>query len=226
MSEPDSETDAPQRITHALSIREPYAWLIAAGFKLAEIRSFPFPKKFTEPTWIAIHASLSRDELNDLDLEDYLLDLDAELAGIWNHEKWLEEGNRLFACSEIIGAMRVNRSLQWDLEDDDAPEWEQWADIAVRRSSRCQTGVNPGEFLDDEQHNWIIDDVYRFHRPIVCLGRLNVWSLGDKLEALANEEFHCAIRTGGLDRSEPLGKPHVHQMPKTADRKVFGLDSE
>lgn len=211
---------AKPTLTHALSIREPYAWLLASGFKLAEIRSVPFPKKFTAPTWIAIHASLSRDELSDLDLADYLLNLDPELAAILDDEKWADKRNRLFGCSEIIGAMRVNRSLKWDLDDDEAPEWATWADIAVQRSERCQTGIDPAEFLDDEQHNWIIDDVVRFEQPIVCVGRLGVWPLGDTLGMLVNKQFSKAIKTGGLGRDAAIGKPIIFQQPKKTTRKV------
>lgn len=211
------------KITHALSIREPYAWLIAAGFKLAEIRSVQFPKKFTEPTWIAIHASMSREECNDEDLNDYLNELDPELTGILWDDKWHDKDKRLFGHSEIIGAMRVNHSFV-PTENADDPCWERWADVMHSRSERCTTNLHPNEFMDFEgMHNWIIDDVYRFHNPIVSIGRLGVWPLGDILSKLVDAQFSKALGTGGIDRCDPIGKPIIYQMPKGATKRFYDV---
>jgi hypothetical protein len=209
------------KITHALSIREPYAYLIAAGFKNAEIRSFPFPKTIKTPAWIAIHASLSRAELNDQDVRDGLLDLDDELdLLVYEDETWAEEKTRVFGHSEIIGAMRICMNLRADDTDD---KWDQWYEVMEGRSDRCTTAVDPLVWLDDEQNNWIIDDCLRFANPIVCPGRLNVWPLGTELESLVTAEFTRALADGGLSRSEPLGKPLIHEMPRSANQKLYTL---
>lgn len=213
-----SEYMPTPKITHALSIREPFGYLITAGFKLAEIRSVPFPKKFVGPTWVAVHAAMSREELGDEDLSDYLVDLDEELGDIMMDERWGTDGRRLFGYSEIIGAMRVNHSFVAD--DATEEQWDRWADAMHARSERCATGIEPNEFLD-EQHNWIIDDVYRFQSPIVCIGRLGVWPLDRILSKLVNAEMAKAIKTGGAKRSDPVGKPVIYQMPKGA-KKWFG----
>ena len=46
----------------ALSIRQPWAWLIVHGYKGVENRMWPLPRTFTLPQRIYVHAGLKHDE--------------------------------------------------------------------------------------------------------------------------------------------------------------------
>jgi len=207
-----------QKITHAITIREPFAWLVTAGFKLAEIRSVRFPKNHSLPFWVAVHASLSHENLQDQDLVFDLAEAHPEILECWDGEDF----GRQFGVSEIVGAARIVASVPGE-----NPTEEQSA--AVRnayenRSERCRIeGWEPEEFLQDEANNWIIDDVYRFAQPIVCGGNLNVWSLQPGLVDLVNVQFANTIKTGGRKRREPSGKPIIFSTPKMSLKRQRDL---
>lgn len=214
-----------QKITHAVTIREPYAFLIASGFKLAEIRSVPFPSTHALPTWVAIHASLSADELRDPDLVNDLADAHPEILRCW----MLPLDVRPFGVSEIVGAMRVVATCPG--ENATSEQLDRLADAYRNRSERCRIdGWQPDEFVSDDGHNWVIDDVYRFHNRIVCGGNLGVWSLkSPALSMLVNKEFALAQKTGGLPRDGKPGKSIVYQLPKMPvkrQRQLGWVDAE
>lgn len=216
---PDSSS---QIITHALSVREPYGYLIAAGWKPVEIRSVGFPKNHPLPTWIAIHTSINRDEISDGYLMQDVASMSDDLYQIFDHQKWEDNPkHRMFACSEIIGAMRVVGSVPGDCEDES--QLQIIRDAWSGRSDRCRTEIDPREWLSEEGHNWIIDDAVRFKNPIVCKGLLNVWRMPVKLAALTNVQFVESIKTGGIARDEAYGVPTVFDMPSSVDRKYREL---
>lgn len=199
-------------IERALTIQEPFCWLIANGYKLAECRSVAFPKTLPRPSWVAIHASLSTDSLHDIDLLESVADLSPDIYATLDDPRWKFGGDQAFGLSQIVGAMRVVDSVNGATATD--AEMDRIAEAYEHRSERCVTDVDPAEFLSVDHHNWIIDDVYRFHRPIVCVGKLGVWSLEPALKALVNAEFAKCQKIGTLPRSEPLGKSIVFQLPK------------
>ncbi len=51
----------------ALSIRQPWAWLIVNGYKNIENRTWALPKTFTVPQRIYVHAGLRMDRLTRTD---------------------------------------------------------------------------------------------------------------------------------------------------------------
>jgi hypothetical protein len=199
-------------IERALTIQEPYCWLISNGYKLTECRSVAFPKTLPRPSWVAIHASLSTDSLHDRDLLEYVANISPEVLEILNDPRWKYGGDQAFTLSQIVGAMRVVDSIHGECPSQEEIDRVKAAYDA--RSERCRTDVDPFEFLSDEHHNWIIDDVYRFHRPIVCVGKLGVWSLEPALKTIVNQQFNYAVKNGPLNRAEPLGKSIIFQLPK------------
>ena len=48
----------------ALSIKQPWAWLIVNGYKNVENRTWPLPRTFEIPQRIYVHTGVSRSELN------------------------------------------------------------------------------------------------------------------------------------------------------------------
>jgi len=199
-------------IDRALTIQEPYCWLISNGYKLAECRSVAFPKTLPKPCWVAIHASLSLESIRDTDLLEYVADLSPDIVNILDDPRWKWGGDQAFGASQIVGAMRIVDSVNGETAT--AEEMDRIAQAYEHRSERCVTDVDPTEFLSRDHHNWIIDDVYRFHRPIVCVGKLGVWSLEPALKALVNQHFDYAVKNGPLPKEEPLGKSIVFQLPK------------
>ena len=217
---PDAAAVPP--LTHALSIREPYACLVASGWKNCEVRSVPFPRNRTLPVWIAIHSSLSRDDVSDTATMTDLSCMSEGIFDIWDSQYWEDHPrHRLFSCSEIIGAMRVVASVKGDQPTED--HLQTIRDAWGGRSDRCRTDIDPREWLADDGWNWIIDDVYRFHNPIVCKGFLNVWAMRPELAKVVNAQMRKAVRTGGLNRDEAYGKAIIYECPKGIDKKTREL---
>lgn len=209
-------------ITHALSVREPYAWLIAGGWKNVENRTFPYPSNRPLPAWVAIHASATRPTSDDDAENDELAEYHPDLNAACKSSYWRENPtHRVIGVSEIIGAMRVVQSINGKNYTPD--EIADVQDAFSGRSDRCRHGHDPMDWLSDDCHNWIIDDVYRFKNPIVCKGFLNVWQMPIELAKTVNQQFRQAVKTGGLRFDQPYGPSLVHEMPKGVDKKIQNL---
>lgn len=204
-------------VTHALSIKEPYAWCVASGWKPVEVRSVPFPSNRTLPVWVAIHVSSDRSVLASDEMGE-VASYDDRIWDLWSDQSWDGGNKRLFACSEIIGAMRIVGSVNGE----DPTEEQIYMILAAwsGRSSRLRkSGCDPRDWVSDDGFNWIIDDVYRFRRPIVCKGALNVWAMNPELARFVNRELQRTIERG-TNECGSYEPALVYEMPKGADARL------
>jgi len=192
-------------VTHALTVREPWAWALTNGFKTVENRTWAFPaKRHPMPAWIAIHAGLSWEHLWEDAMDMFALH--PTLEQTMDDER----GQRFIGRSEIVGVVRVAGCVN-TADPDIAGTLSRW------EPSPRQFGDIPIEhWIGGDGFAWVIDDCYRFRTPIVCIGRLNVWSMGDVLTGLVNRELAKSVaeQASGIDRGEVFRKSLVYQMPK------------
>jgi len=210
-------------ITHALSVREPWAWAMTCGFKTIENRSFKFPsKRHPMPAWIAIHASLSYEGIQDS--ADAMFSVHPKIEETLEHPCH-DKDARTIGRSEIVGVVQVVGCLQIpDFESCSRAEVESIADqLAELPPSPRQFGdIYRLEWCDGGGFAWIIGDCYRFRRPIVALGRLNVWHMALELQQLVNRElkWSAANQTRWSDISHRFAaKPIVFEMPKISKQQ-------
>jgi hypothetical protein len=198
---------------------------MTCGFKTIENRSFKFPaKRHPMPTWIAIHASLSTRWLSEdrQILSEVHPQIDETIQGG-------DREHRYMGRSEIVGAVQVVGCVP--IPDLNTCPWDVNTAFKSRlagfpRSPRRFDGIPMVDWCADG-FAWVIGDCYRFRRPIVALGRLNVWPLGPELQQLVAEELKWSaanqIRWRDINHRF-TEKPVVFEMPKISKRQqaIYG----
>lgn len=208
-------------ITHALSVREPWAWALTTGIKSVENRTWPFPAgRHPLPAWIAIHASLSYDYLDD---DSYDICCVHPMIGPAMKD---DRPGRSFGRSEIVGVVKVVACFD-QTGIDDEPMTDEVADritaaIAHPMSCRMASEIDVLEWPCGDGFAWVIGDCYRFLRPIVCIGRLNVWSMPSDLQRMVATELKAAmaVQSESIDRGRPFDASVVHQLPKVSKKQL------
>lgn len=202
-------------ITHALSVQEPYAWLMVDGFKTNENRSRAFPGTHELPKWIAIHAS-TNSLAGDYDLIEDICSLSKTLDTILDDKKWDDDKNWLFCYAEIIGAVKVVDSI-WVAEKDCEESIEnagRWGDIVRESTDKgrpFESDVDPMSWFSPGTHHWVLADRVRFRTTIRCRGRLGVWPMPPELQRMVHQSM----------KERPLGRGESYE--KTVEfEKVAG----
>lgn len=198
------------KIEHVLSVREPFAHLLVSGIKTIENRSVPFPKKFQLPMWVAIHSSLSLDDVQDPSTWDDLVEYPSAYNP-WNVQN-RPAGERIFSRSEIIGAVEILGSIPYGDKEFMADQAEVFA------------GFPPAENEDEiprsdwasGDHCWIIGRAVRFRNPIVTLGALGVRSMPPDLIELVAKSAENLL----TDPAESYGKSVIYQLPKVKEKEL------
>lgn len=200
---------ATNEIVHALSICDPWAWLVVSGRKTLENRTW----KSAYRGRIAIHTSTSVDHFRPETLESLEASPEVDDA---IHEGSHDIGNQrpLFLPGCIVGSVEFFACLEYD-QGDEFP--------APGPSGDAFYGFFDdvlGKPLGDVPHDIYADGPYcfcfrsakRYLRPILAPGRLNLWNLSAQQRAAVA----AAENEKPLD---DLGAPAI--PPKGYDFKRF-----
>ena len=216
---------SPPKVTHALSVREPWAWALTTGIKSVENRTWAFPaKRHPLPAWIAIHASLDYTNIaaDVCDMFKVHPMIEPEIEGE-NAPRTGKTGRITLARSEIVGVVRIvdcvavpNLELDSQLTDCIA--------AALDRPMSCRMAreINRLDWVAGDCFAWIVGDCYRFLRPIVAIGKLNVWEMAPALQGLVAEELKASMaeQVESIDRSRPYDSPIIFEMPKLPKKQL------
>ena len=152
-----SDTFASLGVTHALSVLNPFAWLLVEGIKPVENRVRNFARRYVGKT-IALHASATVDREWQRSL--YAGHAIEQLS--WDqYERGLKEIPATFG--HIVGVARVARVIS--LGDLDAMNFNPW---------RIKT-----------EFGLVFEAPRKLQRPWFAKGWLGIWSLADQLDQLA-----------------------------------------
>ena len=183
------ENNLRSDVQFALTVRQPWAYLLAAGFKTVENRYWPIPKKIAPMQPIAIHSASKYDD-SDSSL--------VYLEGIWKRcpkafdalENITEFGDRseeeycvdMMASSSIVGVMWCSHSVKFEnYGTSDAVRAGESPVSDDFFNKPCGTGPSPetkhNVWLTTETNAWVVARACRFMQPIQIKGRLNVWGL-------------------------------------------------
>lgn len=174
-------------ITHAISIRQPWAHLIAAGLRPVDLRSWPTDFRGR----IAIHASTSYSDMNDyvynflanlhpsiLDhLESY--DADAE-AGIGSDP--VKRGKAMNPASQFhFGAITGTVEIVDCLPVADAFET---IESPTKADGSDADYVHPCDWVTtDSGYVWLLQNAILFAKPIPAKGKLRIFELPSDLQS-------------------------------------------
>lgn len=183
----------------ALSVCEPWAWAIAAGWKSIENRSWAIPATITPrlPLRIAIHASLSTRFLEDEEIDYWLQDLHPGIdAALSQGDDRLFNPGCLVGVVDLLGCVPYSENLDnlarsisafFDGTFADGADYSpstsaQWH---YPHGSRQHAGraapLDPlawaaaGSSL--RNFCWLLANPIRFRQPIPAKGKLNFWKL-------------------------------------------------
>lgn len=204
-------------------MREPWAWALSTGIKSVENRTWAFPaKRHPLPAWIAIHASLDYKTIADdvFACFDVHPMIEPECEGP-DGPRTGKTGRITLARSEIVGVVKVvDCVFVPDLESDkpltDAEADRIAAAVDIPMSCRMASEIDRTRWVDGNGYAWIIGDCYRFLKPIVAIGKLNVWQMAPALQMLVAKELKAAMaaQAESIDRSRPYDSPTIFEMPK------------
>ena len=163
---------AATEVTKTLTLPQPWASLIALGYKTTETRSWPAPKTLVG-SHIAIHAAKRRrrrDEWNK-QVEEAVADIDLPLGAI-------------VATARVDGCVRVlsNGFAKLSEPADPGKVWvvdrlgQEYRD-AYRMDSDPYDKYSEGRWI------WLLSRVRRVEPPIQTTGRPGVWTLPHDVHA-------------------------------------------
>lgn len=194
------------RITKAITVREPWAWMLVTGQKMAEMRSRPFPSNIPLPIWVGVHASTGHD-FHDDSVMDGILSLSDDMWDILDHPRFKDkEGkNRIFGDGEFIGAVKIVDSIYLTPTDGPIEEdgtgmsqetkdaihqigavYRRIADDPTSATGRQTERIDMTTWFVEGRHHWIVGDAIRFADTVACRGALNVWNIPPKVADLVN----------------------------------------
>lgn len=181
MPKPKPNPNAAQnRITHCLSVRNPWAPLITVGLKAVENRTWTTSYRGR----IAIHASSRAPMIDQYErfikqppmlqpqyVEQFRRYLDEQFDP-------RDEANQI--RSAIIGTVEITGVV------------DSWADDFDIHKLPMQPGCELGPWLwadpGSSRYLWLLARPCAFESSISCDGKLNLWTLGAELEELVAEE--------------------------------------
>lgn len=149
-------------LNKAISIKQPWAYLICAGIKDVENRTWPLPKKYKGER-IFIHASGKTDK------EPYMLFSDDQINCIGDH-RIMDVIGSYGMTSAIIGHVDiVDCVINYD------SIWAEQSDM-FRRTHSAGIVSNPPIY------NWVLANPVLFDKPILNVkGKLSFWDCSEYL---------------------------------------------
>lgn len=143
----------------ALSVRQPWAYLITAGIKDVENRS----RRTYHRGLVAIHASLTVSQYARVPSVEGAAALD-QVGGIqatWDARAG-NTGHPLLARGAIIGVAEITDSHDFECPSQDF---------------RCSPWAMPRSW------HWLLTNARALAEPVTCTGRLGLWDLPADVEA-------------------------------------------
>jgi hypothetical protein len=153
----------------ALSIRQPYAWAIAGGFKPAENRTRKIPLKYIGVP-VALHASKERDDVMVLPT---LEATDALLQASLDTDPLLSLG-AIVAVVTFTGCHPLyNICNPAGIPQTTCSPWSEWG-----------------------SYHWLVGDVRPIAEPVPCRGALGFWPVPADVERAVREQLEPKSITG------------------------------
>ncbi|WP_157251095.1 ASCH domain-containing protein [Nonomuraea typhae] len=166
----------------ALSIKQPWAFLIASGHKDIENRS----KGTSHRGVIAIHASLTLNRGFRIPVREGAVALD-EVGGLGNlwEPRYAVDGlaptpSPLLACGAIIAVAEIGHDHNSHDGQDGCWDRPRCYD---REHGVCSPWAVPG------QHHWPITNVRPLPKPVVARGSLGLWKVPPDIEAAVHHQL-------------------------------------
>lgn len=191
-------------VTHAITILDPWAYLIAAGFKTVENRKWS--STFRGP--VAIHTSKSTRELErGYALSDELSQIHPAIHSAFNDNPRVglsavkdHPDAELFKPGAIIGVATVVDCIPFRPSADD-PD-----DVFAQYQGRL--GNPYGEIPIGEWASgrfcFVLANPVRFRQPILTPGKLNFWQMSRGLASAVSRESRNLITDPGEPANLPL----------------------
>ena len=168
----------------ALSIREPFATLVAKGFKPIENKSTKYPSTLPTPCTFAIHAtcdaSTHGDDCADV-CEDPLVNASFNNEDYVAHKygsEWFY-GGCIVGLVDVIGCVCIADMNDAELSEAIDAKYP-WVDGVQKPGSLRSEWANGPYCL-------ILDNPRRFKTGVVCLGRQGWWILSPEKQSLVIE---------------------------------------
>jgi hypothetical protein len=160
----------------ALTIRQPWASLIAAGVKSIETRSWRTHHRGP----VAIHAGLHR-PVEGEDVGDWWWGWDVDHGVIVRQEgSWAEHPAPLGAVVAVADLVECVPTL-WLIDEGEQPE-----------SISCQ--IPYGDFTPGRYAwAWLLANVRPLDEPIPCPGAQGLWTLPDDVEAAVRAQLREVV---------------------------------
>lgn len=185
---------APSR---ALSVAEPWAYLITAGFKPIENRIWHTSYRGT----IAIHASKSTVYLAPpaADANEAFRLHPAIWAAV--DDSRIDEDHLIFQPGAVIGTVDIVDCVAFDAETEDP-------DIVFERYQHITAGTPFAELpigaWAQGPYCFILANPRRFVQPIACPGKLSLWGVDGKLRDAIAKQSRLVYRDPGQPPQSPV----------------------
>lgn len=174
----------PDGKLRALTVREPFATMIAMGFKPIENRALSFPKSLPLPMTLAIHASTDDSTIGD-DFTEVFSDF--YMANQFNQTDWQPHklgreywyGGVIVGLVDVVACVCVSEFTDADFAklDEDYP----WLP-GVQHPEAWRSDWANGPYC------LILDNPRRLRTGVVCRGQQNYWRVPDDKMALLNAD--------------------------------------
>lgn len=171
----------PDGRLRAITVREPFATLIAMGIKSVENRVLPVGKDTVFPMTVAVHASSDEsqmtDDCNELCKDSFIFEVFDEMDGEVG-----VPGRDIFYCQNIVGLVDIVACVSiHDMTDEEiaatlAP-YEHLCPQTKPRNSYEEWANGPWCYL--------FANPRRFKTGILARGQLGLWRLTDEQQTLA-----------------------------------------
>lgn len=169
----------PDGRLRAITIREPFATLIAMGIKTVENRVMPVPTSLTLPMAVAVHASSDEsqmgDDCNELCKDSFILEtIDNMTDEHGNPGEVGVLGRDVFYCQNIVGLVDIIACVNVHELDNDAflaalaPYEDQCPQVKPRNSY---------EEWANGPYCYLLANPRRFRQGVLCRGQLGLWRL-------------------------------------------------
>lgn len=221
---------ADQIPDRALTILEPWAWAIAAGFKPVENRR----KSTSYRGPVAIHTSKSNRECGSIDVNDFLCDAHPAIESALNDPRigFVADagddadavdvaGPALLRFGEIIGTAIIVDCIDLDEfgMDADFDAIPAVAAAVAAHNLRSRADGLPLGYWANGPFCYLLASPRRFRRPIPAIGNLNFWHLNPaQRAAVAAAMRDCLTDPGEPAAAPPPDLPHVRKAIAAKNR--------
>lgn len=152
----------------ALTLKQPWASLIANGTKQIENRTYPVPKTVRGHK-VAIHAGKGFDsDWRKLEVFDFCLQNECDAA----EEAFKREAGRILCTARIVGQVRL-RPIPGATPLEELIWWGNRIDCTDERKDE----ICADPFWQREHYGWVLEDI----KPVVSLkihrGMLGFWTV-------------------------------------------------